>query len=205
VPAGVVAGDPLWVDGIFTPFGSAPPNFNATAVNSEASVQVAGGAGTPAGTQTCGVGSQVCDPASLQASWGITPAGTTTPFVDFGIAGFAIDLSNAQLVTAVLRIGPESIDLKSQQVTNPRVVPTTLPVTTTFSPLYAVGNPLTSSTTPAVVTSTTAISQYSEFPAFVAQVNSTMTAANPPVQFEARGVYNRTTNTFTATSINLVL
>jgi hypothetical protein len=32
-----------------------------------------------------------------------------------------------------------------------------------------------------------------------------MTAANPALQFEARGVYNRTTNTFTATSINLVL
>jgi hypothetical protein len=205
VPAGVVAGDPLWVDGIFSPYASAPPDFDATAVNSEASVQVAGGTGTPAGTQTCGVGSQVCDPASLQASWSATPTGTTTPFVDFGIAGFAIDLSNAQLVSAVIRVGPESIDLKSQQATNPRVVPTKLPRTTTFSPLYAVGNPITSSTTATVLTTMTAISQYSEFPSFVEQVNSTMTAANPPVQFEARGVYNRTTNTFTATSINLVL
>ncbi len=32
-----------------------------------------------------------------------------------------------------------------------------------------------------------------------------MNTTNPAVQFEARGVYNRTTNTFTATSINLVL
>src|ERR1700691_6179082 len=65
LPAGVLAGDPLWVNGIFSPFGSAPPDFNATAVNSEASVQVAGGSGTPAGTLNCGVGSQVCNPASL--------------------------------------------------------------------------------------------------------------------------------------------
>ena len=46
LPAGVAAGDPLWINGLVSPFGSAPPDFNATAVNSEASVQVAGGAGT---------------------------------------------------------------------------------------------------------------------------------------------------------------
>jgi hypothetical protein len=32
-----------------------------------------------------------------------------------------------------------------------------------------------------------------------------MTTASPAVEFEARGVYNRTSNTFTATSMNLVL
>jgi hypothetical protein len=55
------------------------------------------------------------------------------------------------------------------------------------------------------VTSTTSVNQYSQFPDFVTQTERTMTAANPAVQFEARGVYNRSTNTFTATSINLVL
>jgi hypothetical protein len=206
LPAGVLAGDPLWVDGIFSPFGSAPPDFNATAINSEASVQVAGGSGTPAGTQTCGVGSQVCNPASLQVLWSTTPSatGTTTPFVGLNNSGFYIDLSNPQLQTAVMRIGPESIDLKSLPV-NPMVVPTTLPTTASFAPRYSVGNPVTSSVTPAVVTSTTALAQYSLFSSFASETRDMMTAANPALQFEARGVYNRTTNTFTATSINLVL
>jgi hypothetical protein len=202
VPAGVVAGDPLWVDGIFSPFASAPPDFNATAVNSEASVQLAGGSGTPAGSYTCGVGSQVCDPASLQVLW-ITTHGTTTPFVGLSNSGFSIDLSNAQLDTAVMRIGPESIDLKSLPA-SPMVVPTPLPTTTSFSPRYSVGNPTTAGTTP-TVPSTTAISQYSAFAGFVDQVVATMTTANPAVQFEARGFYDRPNNKFYATSINLVL
>jgi hypothetical protein len=83
-------------------------------------------------------------------------------------------------------------------------VPTTLPVTTTFAPRYTVGSPATSSTTP-TVTSTTALSMYSSFPDFVAQVNATMTSTSPARQFQAQGVYNRTANTFTATSISLVL
>lgn len=202
VPSGVVAGNSLWITGNMSPFGSAPPDFNAFTIDSEASVQVAGGNGAPAGTQGCGVGSQVCQQASMQVVWSSTP-GTTTPFVGFGNAGFTINLSNAQLATAVIRIGPESINMKTLAV-NPAVEPTSLPVSTTFSPLYAVGNPTTASTTPAA-NATTAISVYSDFPSFVTQVNTAMTTASPAVQFEARGLYNRTANTFTATSINLVL
>jgi hypothetical protein len=203
VPADVLAGDPVWVDGIFSPFGSAPPDFNATAVNSEASVQVAGGSGTPAGSQTCGVGSQVCNPASIQVLWHSSP-GTTAPFASVSLTELSIDLNNPQLVTAVMRIGPESIDLKSLPA-SPMVVPVSPTLTTaSFAPRYSVGNPTTASTTP-TVTSTTAISQYSRFATFVDETLLTMTAANPAVQFEARGVYNRTSNTFTASSINLVL
>jgi hypothetical protein len=202
LPAGAAAGDSLWIDGLVSPFGSAPPDFNATGgVFSEASVQVAPGSGTPPGIQSCGVGSQVCDPASLQILW--TQAGTTTPFTGLTSAGFSIDLSNAQLLDSVIRIGPEIIELKSLSA-SPQIVPTTLPVTTTFAPRYTVGNPVTASTTPNV-TSTTALSMYSSFPEFVTQVNATMTATSPARQFQAQGVYNRTTNTFTATSISLVL
>ena len=46
---------------------------------------------------------------------------------------------------------------------------------------------------------------YSEFASFLNQTNILMSAANPAVQFEARGVFNRTANTFTATTLNLVL
>jgi hypothetical protein len=208
LPAGLVAGDPVWIAGLVSPFGSAPPDFNASAVNSEASVQVAPGSGTsagtptPAGTQSCGVGSQVCNPASLQVLWTTTP-GTATPFVGLTGAGFSIDLTNAQLIAGVMRIGPESIDLKSLPA-SPQIVPTTLPVTTSFAPRYTVGNPVTSSTTPSV-TSTTALSMYSSFPDFVTQVNATMTSTSPARQFQAQGVYNPTDNTFTATTISLVL
>ncbi|MGB6355527.1 MAG: hypothetical protein WBF21_16250, partial [Steroidobacteraceae bacterium] len=127
----------------------------------------------------------------------------TTPFTRLGDSGFSIDLSNAELETAVIRIGPESIDLKSLPA-SPQVVPWPLATTATFAPRYAVGNPNTAGTTPAV-TSTTVISDYSQFPGFVDQVIRTMTAANPAVQFEARGFYNRSTNIFTASSISLVL
>jgi len=36
-------------------------------------------------------------------------------------------------------------------------------------------------------------------------VNQVMDKASPAVQLEAHGIYNRTTNVFTATSVNLVL
>ena len=211
LPAGVAVGDPLWINGVVSPFGAAPPDFNATAVNSEESVQVAGGAGTtPApgnstapGTQGCGVGSAVCVPASLQVLWSTKP-GTTLPFVGLSDTGFSVDLTNAQLVSAVVRIGPESIPLKSLP-SSPKIVPTTLPITTTFSPQYTVGNPTTSSVTPTVVTATTALFVYSNFATFVGEVEHSMSAASPAVQFEARGVFNRSTNVFTATTANLVL
>ena len=121
LPAGVAAGDPLWVAGIMSPFGAAPPDFNATAVNSEASVQVAGGSRDhPRPRKLDGAGHPIMRcrkpglrPASMQVLWTTTP-GTTTPFVGLsGTTGFSIDLSNAQLISAVIRIGPESIALKS--------------------------------------------------------------------------------------------
>jgi hypothetical protein len=46
---------------------------------------------------------------------------------------------------------------------------------------------------------------YSVFADFVTEVERAMTTTSPAVQFEARGVYNRSTNIFTATTANLVL
>jgi hypothetical protein len=207
LPIGTGAGDLVWIDGFATRFGSAPPDFYAVSVNNESSVQVAGaqaGGGLPTtpGTQMCGVGSQVCEPASLQVLW-VVPPGTITPFEAVSGTGFSINLGNAYLATAVIRIGPESIDLKSLPA-SPLIVPTTLPVTTTFAPQYAFGNPDTASTT-STVTSTTALKIYSNFDTFITGLQAAMDAANPAKQLEARGVYNRATNTFTATSIDFVL
>lgn len=202
LPADAAAASPVWVNGLFAPFGSAPPDFTASAVNSESTVQVAGGSLTPAGTQSCGLGSQVCEPASLRVLYAYG-TGTSTPFTALTDAGFSIDLANPQLASAVIRIGPESIDLKTLAA-SPQIAPTSLPVTSTFAPLYAFGNPTTASTTPAV-TSTSTIQVFSSFASFVAALNSTLSTSDTVLQIEARGLYDRTTNVFTATTVNVVL
>ena len=208
LPADAAATAPLWVNGLFTPFGSAPPDFTATAVNSESSVQVAGGSATASGTQACGLGSLVCEPAHLLALYNYT-TGTTAPFVGLTDAGYSIDLTNSSLVSAVIRIGPESIDLKSLPA-SPQVVPTTSPATSTFAPLYAFGNPVTASsvvttTNTTATTATSALQVYSSFASFVTGLTGAVSSTNPVLQVEARGVYNRTTNVFTATTVNAVL
>jgi hypothetical protein len=207
LPAGKAAGDPIWVTGYSAPFGSAPPDFDALSVNSETSVQVAGGqvgggASTTPGTRGCGVGSQVCDPAVLQ----VTYVPNTTPFTAFSDAGFSINYAHAK--SAVVRIGPEIIDLPA--MTTPiRVVPTTLTVTSTFAPRYTVGNPatatVTTSPTITTITPSTLLQSYSGFSDWVARINTTLTPTVLAEQLSASGIYDRATNTFTATSIDFVL
>jgi hypothetical protein len=175
IPAGVAVGGPLWIDGTTTPFGSAPPDFNASAINAELSV-----------------------PARLQVDW--TSAGTTAPFATLTNAGLTIDLNNANYSSGVIRIGSESIDLKSLAAT-PQIVPATPfgdpGVPAKFLPSFAIGN-LTSTA------NTTAIAVYNTFSSFVTQVPQSIVAATPALHFVAAGVYNRGTNTFTASSIDVV-
>jgi hypothetical protein len=203
LPAGTTTGDPLWVSGYTAPFGTAPPDFNAVAVNNESSVQiaggqVAGGAPTTPGNGACGIGSQVCDPATLQIIWTKSP----TPFLSLTDTGFSPSLALAS--TAQIKIGPEVIDLVGAPAVT--VVPTALAVTSTFAPRYAVGNPATATTVPtSTVASTTAIASYSSFSSWVSQVNSTLSTTSPALLLSATGIYDRATNTFTATSIDLVL
>ncbi len=207
LPAGTAAGDPVFAYGYATPFGTAPPDFLTTALNNEASVQVAGGplgggGPTTPGTGGCGIGSEVCDPAVMQVIWSGT--GTQTPFAASSALGFTIDLTNTTLATAVIRIGAESIDMKSLPA-SPSVGPTSLPVTQIFAPRYSWGNPVTSTTTATVPTSTTTLKLSSNFATFVTGVVGSIDTANPAEQMVARGIYDRATNTFTATSIDFVL
>lgn len=203
LPTGTAPGDALWVNGVVTPFGSAPPDFDALAVNNQASVQVAGGSvggGVPTtpGNMTCGNASQVCDSAVLEVIW--DPA-STAPFVGLSDSGFSLDLSS--ILSAEIRIGPQVINL-ALTGTSPTIVPTTLPVTSVFAPRYMVGDPYTSTTTP-TVTSTTNFKTYSSFPSFVTEVNSSLSSSTPARQLVAKGVYDPTTNTFTATIIDFVI
>ena len=205
LPSDLVAGAPVWVDGLVTPFGSAPPDFTATAVNSETSVQVAGGSLTAAGTQSCGLGSQICEPASLRVLYDYS-TGTSAPFATSSATGFTIDMTNAALNSAVIRIGPETINLKTL-TSSPAVVPTSLAATSTFGPQYTIGNPNTSTltATATIATPATTLHVYSDFPSFVTEYNSLVSSTNTVLQLTARGVYDRNTNTFTATDIDVVL
>src|SRR5882757_5645636 len=120
VPA---AGQPLWIGGITTPFGSAPPDFNAFTINTEASV-----------------------PARLQVDW--TSAGTTTPFATLTDAGLTIDLSNA---TGVIRIGSESVALTASPLIVPQAAPAATPgLPPIFLPAFAIGNLTTTASTTAI-------------------------------------------------------
>jgi hypothetical protein len=101
VPAGTVAGDPLWIDGVISPFGAAPPDFEASAVNDEASVQVVGGSTAPpvvGGIPVwCGQGNSYCVPASLQVYWA---GGTATPFATLTDTGATPPLARQLFVSA---------------------------------------------------------------------------------------------------------
>jgi sulfur transfer complex TusBCD TusB component (DsrH family) len=180
IPAGLVAADPVWIDGVFTPFGTAPPDFRAFAINTESSV-----------------------PATLRVDW--TSAGTTAPFATLTAAGLTIDLNNANYSAGVIQVGSESIDLKSSGVMNPTIVPAPTPAATAlpavFLPLFTIGGPTATA-------GTTAVTAYNAFTDFVTQLPTAIVAATPALHFVATGVYNRgsstTPSTFTASSIDVV-
>lgn len=213
VASDLTNGGPVFVNGLL---GPVPPDFLASAVNSQNSVQLAGiqkGAAPailpgPGGPQ-CGSGSQICDQAMLRVQWNTNP-GTAAPFLEPTTDGFFIDLTNAYLQSAKIVIGPESIDLKSLPA-DLRVKPTPSPVTETFSPRYAVGNPATASaTTVTIPTSTTstvtsALNVYSSFAAFMTEAERELAAAQPAEQLVARGYYDPTSNAFYATAVDFAL
>jgi hypothetical protein len=172
-------GDPLWIDGYLAPFGSAPPDFTAFSVLAEPSV-----------------------PATLAVIW--TGTGTTAPFATLTSTGLTIDLTNAAFGSGQLRIGAETIDITTLSAT-PNIVPAVaVPAATTglplFNPRFSVGpGAVAEATTP------TPIASFITFAAFVAQLNTTFAAPTPATQFVARGLYDRASNTFTASSIDVVL
>jgi len=174
-PAAV--GDPLWVDGFTSPFASAPPDFIAEAVNAEPTV-----------------------PASLVVSW--TGTGTAAPFATLTSSSLTIDLANAAFGSGLLRIGAENIDIKTLSAT-PTIVPAVaqpaangLPL---FSPVFSVG--------PGAITEVVIphIMSFNGFAAYATQLTTSFAVPTPTTRFVARGFYNRSSNTFTASSIDVVL
>jgi hypothetical protein len=170
-------GDPLWIDGYLAAFGAAPPDFLATSVLAEPSV-----------------------PATLAVLW--TGTGTAAPFATLTDTGLTIDLTNAAFGSGQLRIGAETIDITTLSAT-PSIVPGAavpaangLPL---FTPRFAVGPGAISESSTGLITS------FITFPAFVTQLSTTFATPTPATQFVARGMYDRASNTFTASSIDVVL
>jgi hypothetical protein len=171
-------GDPVWIDGYVAPFGTAPPDFTAFSVLAEASV-----------------------PATLAVLW--TGTGTAAPFATLTPTGLTIDLTNAAFGSGQLRIGAETVDVTTLSAT-PNIVPAVAaPDPTTGLPLFM---PRFSVGPGAIVEATiNPILSFNTFAAFVTQLNTTFATPTPATQFVARGMYDRASNTFTASSIDVVL
>ncbi len=108
------AGTLLRFDGLVSPFGTAPPDFNASAVT--------------AGSATDQV---------LSIQW--TGTGTTAPFLSTGSSGLVVNIGNAALgTTHHIQTGPSFIDLKNPAI-NPTIVPDP-----SITGQFAIGNPVTS-------------------------------------------------------------
>jgi hypothetical protein len=84
-------------------------------------------------------------------------------------------------------------------------VPTPLATTETFAPRYSWGNPVTSSATETVPTSLTNLKISSVFSEFASGALTGVSTTDPAEQLVARGIYDRATNTFTATAIDFAL
>ena len=127
-----------------TPFGSAPPDLCAVAVNNETSVQMAGGqvGGGASTAPVTGLAASAARCAIRPACRSFGRAARDRHAVHGYLPGRGSpSTSIPSSSTAVIRIGPESIDMKSLPA-SPRIVPTALPVTATFAPRYSWGNPL---------------------------------------------------------------
>jgi hypothetical protein len=171
------AATPLWIKGLVNGFGSAPPDFIASAVIQEGAF-----------------------PATLQAFW-TSQTGTTTPFTAIAGTGFSLNLTNASLLSAVINVGGESVALSSLPA-SPQVVPTTTAVSITTYPTFS---PVYSFETLATTTTATTTKVFSSFPTFVTALTAGIATASPVLELDASGTYDRATNTFTATSVSVVL
>ncbi len=200
--ASAAAGAPIFVSGFTNGFGAAPPDFNAFV-----SLQKAP---TP-DSVVSGVNLEADVPAVLEVLWSGT--GTTTPFATFTASGLTIDLTNTALASAVIQVGPESVPLANLSGTL-NVVPnpvanciTPVPATSTTQPcltLFSYGPVVV----PASATVTSAYSELLEFNTFAGfntSLKPTISSTELVTNLTATGYFNRSTNTFTANSVDVVL
>jgi hypothetical protein len=200
--ASAAAGTPIFVSGFVPAFGSAPPDFKSF-VNLQK-------APTPDGVVS-GVNLEADVPAVLQVLWSGT--GTATPFSTFTASGLTIDLANTALSSAVIQIGPESVSLASLSGTL-NVVPNTVsncvtpvPATSTVQPcltLYSYG-PVTVPASATVATAFNELLEFNTFAGFNTSLKAEISSTELVKTLTAAGYFNRSTNTFTANSVDVVL
>jgi hypothetical protein len=114
----------------------------------------------------------------------------------------SINLANTSIGSAVIRVGPESIALASLPA-SPQftVVPqagiaSSVPRVALFTPRFSYGDP--TAVAPA------GIHVFSAFGTFATDLTTALATA-AALQMEAHGTYNRATNTFSASSVDVVL
>jgi hypothetical protein len=154
---GTAAGTLLRVDGLPAAFGSAPPDFNATAV-------------TP-GTS---------EPADLVVEWSGGSGSTAALTAPYNATSLALDLTSA--TTAEVVTGP--------QVTSLTGTPTIAISTATQ---FAIGN------------ATNGVSVFSTPSAFASELTSVLVGSTAVFRVVAVGSYDASTNTFTATRVDVAL
>jgi hypothetical protein len=162
-------------DGIVTPFGSAPPDFTATAVT-------AGSSANAGSSSTVGTSAEQV----LAIDW--TSTGTIAPFSSTSSSGLVVNIANGSLGTSQILTGPTSINLKSPAVT-PTIVPDG-----TLTGQFSIGNP----------SSTTGINVFHTFATYFTQLSTVLNGTNTVQKLVAVGHWDSVTNTFTAYRIDIV-
>jgi hypothetical protein len=198
---GATAGTPLWIDGFAPAFGAAPPDFTAyyNLQNAPTPDQV-----------VAPVNLEPDVPASLQVQWS---TGTTKPFSMATSTELVIDTSNTAFEHGYIQVGAESIPLAT--VPAVMIVPNTVADCVVITnlpagqgqqpcrPLYSYG-PITVAAT-STVAAFNEVVEYNSFATFESKLAAQISTTTPVTQFAANGYYNRATNTFTATNIDVVL
>ncbi|TLY87685.1 MAG: hypothetical protein E6K35_04240 [Gammaproteobacteria bacterium] len=172
----IAAGTLLQVDGIVNAFGSAPPDFTATAIT--------------AGTAT---------EQRLVVEW-INGAGATAPFISASSSGLVVKLSNAALGTIhEIRTGPAGPANTGPGVRDLTLLPTSPPFTIVGAAQadlrLAIGSASLS----------TGVSVFNSIGGFATALSATFKGTNKIYRLVAVGQYNNGANTFVASRISVAL
>jgi len=152
--------------GIVTPFGAAPPDFTASAVTN----------------MTTG-------PSTLIVEW---TSGTTAPFTSAGNSGIVVNLGNTSITSAILRTGPQTVQLSSLSG-SPTIIAGCASGTCSGNSEYAIGN------------ATNGVNVYGGASSFISGLSSTINGTNKVFKLVAIGTYDSSTNTFYTQRMDVAL
>ncbi len=152
--------------GIVAPFGAAPPDFTTSAVTN----------------MTTG-------PSTLIVEW---TSGTTAPFSSAGNSGIVVNLGNTSITSAILRTGPQTVQLSSLSG-SPTIIAGCASGTCSGNSEYAIGN------------ATNGVNVYGGASSFISGLSSTINGTNQVFKLVAIGTYDSSTNTFYTQRMDVAL